>query len=312
MRNRRMFLSLCCVFVCFLLNGCASNENPQGHGINVLDSNENTIELAEKPQRVIALSASLADLWLLSGGEVVGASADTFTERDLGYDLSEVENVGTISEPNSEIIMSLQPDLVICSADLSAHQKLAETLSQAGIPCYAGRIDTFDEYLAVLEDFTNLTDHPEKYTEFGLQQQEEIQKLLDEIPTGQEKRVLFLRASSSKVSTKATGHVVCDILDEAGAINIAAQREGLLENLSLEAIVAENPDYIFLVTMGGNEAAAMQYLEETFSTNPVWSELQAVKNDRFIILPREMYQYKPNAKWSEAYAYLLEILYAQN
>ena len=39
--------------------------------------------------------------------------------------------------------------------------------------------------------------------------------------------------------------------------------------------------------------------------------LTAVKQDRLILLPKELFHYKPNARWGESYAYLAKILYPQ-
>ena len=37
--------------------------------------------------------------------------------------------------------------------------------------------------------------------------------------------------------------------------------------------------------------------------------LSAVQEGRVYVLPRELFHYKPNARWAEAYEYLLAILY---
>ena len=59
----------------------------------------------------------------------------------------------------------------------------------------------------------------------------------------------------------------------------------------------------------GDEAEALAYLEANFESNPAWAGLTAVKNDRVEVLPKELFHYKPNARWGESYAYLAKILY---
>ena len=39
-----------------------------------------------------------------------------------------------------------------------------------------------------------------------------------------------------------------------------------------------------------------------------WLFYEAVKNGNLFFLPKEYFQYKPNAKWDKAYEYALEIL----
>ena len=77
---------------------------------------------------------------------------------------------------------------------------------------------------------------------------------------------------------------------------------------SLEEVIAADPDYIFVTTMG-DEQKALDYLNGLIQQNPAWSELSAVKEDRYVVLPKDLFHYKPNNRWGESYQYLGEILY---
>jgi iron complex transport system substrate-binding protein len=76
----------------------------------------------------------------------------------------------------------------------------------------------------------------------------------------------------------------------------------------MEVIIQEDPDFIFVITMGDSEKA-LQNLKEGIETNPAWKDLSAVKNNRYIVLPKELFHYKPNARWGESYEYVAKILY---
>lgn len=119
---------------------------------------------------------------------------------------------------------------------------------------------------------------------------------------------LFLRAFSTGVKVKARDHVVCDILADIGADNVAAGNPAL-EELSLEAIIAADPQFLFVVTMGSDEEKALAAFDALLASNPAWGTLTAVQEGRVYVLPRELFHYKPNARWAEAYKYLLAILY---
>ena len=80
----------------------------------------------------------------------------------------------------------------------------------------------------------------------------------------------------------------------------------------MEEIILRDPDFIFVTTMGSNTEKALKTLEENLMSNPAWSELTAVKNGKFRILPKELFHYKPNTKWDESYEMLYEILYENN
>ena len=50
-------------------------------------------------------------------------------------------------------------------------------------------------------------------------------------------------------------------------------------------------------------------MEETLGQNPAWQGLTAVQEGRVYVLPRDLFHYKPNARWAESYAYLYELLF---
>jgi iron complex transport system substrate-binding protein len=63
--------------------------------------------------------------------------------------------------------------------------------------------------------------------------------------------------------------------------------------------------------MGNDDALAQKNLKESVESNPAWSSLSAVVNDRYILLPKDKFLYKPNAVWDESYSYLAELLNEQ-
>ena len=79
----------------------------------------------------------------------------------------------------------------------------------------------------------------------------------------------------------------------------------------MEEIIAADPDAILVVTMGASEEQAMAVMAERFESDPAWAGLSAVQSGRYLLLPKELFHYKPNARWGESYAYLAKILYPE-
>ena len=52
-------------------------------------------------------------------------------------------------------------------------------------------------------------------------------------------------------------------------------------------------------------------IENMFRENPLWNELDAVKTGNVYYMDKRLYNFKPNARWAEAYEKLEEILYAR-
>ena len=48
-----------------------------------------------------------------------------------------------------------------------------------------------------------------------------------------------------------------------------------------------------------------------FRENPLWGELDAVKNEKLYFLDKHLYNLKPNARWAEAYELLEDMLYGE-
>ena len=60
----------------------------------------------------------------------------------------------------------------------------------------------------------------------------------------------------------------------------------------------------------GNEDAAMKNINSMLEEE-TWKSLTAVKENRVVILPKDLFHFKPNAKWADAYKYLIDI-FAEN
>ena len=280
-----------------------------GESVSFVDSLGNAVALDGAPERVAVLTSSLADMWLLSGGEV-SISVGESVEREILPDDTLLVDTGAGKRVSAELLVSYKPDFVIGSADIDSQRDVAKTLRAAGIPCALFRVDSFSDYLSVLDILTDITEDKGAYQLFGADIKEKIDALLLSIPDS-EKDILFIRAATSAKSTKAKSadqHFVAEMLSELGAHNIADDAPILLDGLNMESIIAADPDIIFVSAMG-DEAAVREYMDGFFEES-AWSTVSAVKNGECHYLPKEYSQFKPNAEWYEAYLMLWEILYA--
>ncbi len=301
----------CAVLAAVLLTACgasAPSEEPAPSPVAVTFTDALGYEaVIERWDRVVSLYGSFAETWLLAGGQLVGTTSDAIEERQL--DLGEAAVVGTVKEPNLEAVIAAEPDFVILASDIAGQAELHQALADAAIPHAYFRTDTFDEYLSMLELFCSMTGRQDLYQQNGLAVQAQIQEVLDTVAGQPQPTALLLRAYSTGAKAKGDDNLAGVILRDLGADNLVTRHESLLEDLSLEEIIAADPDFILVTTMGSSDEAAMAYMEETFGSNPAWAGLSAVKSGRYVLLPRELFHYKPNARWGESYAYLAKILY---
>ena len=268
-----------------------------------------TPDVQENPaMRVVSLYGSYAEAWQLAGGTLAGVTEDAVSER--GMDLGEhIQIIGTVKEPNLELVIALEPDLVLLSADIASHAAAAQTLEAAGIPCRLLRVDTFTDFAGMMDEFTLMTGRRDIYEELIPPMQAQIDALVARAAAQEHPTVLLLRAFSTGVRVKGRDNLAGVMLEEMGCVNIADRQPSLLEEVTLEAIVAENPEYVLISIMGADIDAALQSVEQTLGQNTAWQALDAVQAGRVYVLPKELFHYKPNARWGESYAYLAHILY---
>ena len=199
-----------------------------------------------RPRRVAALIGSFADIWCLAGGEetLVAAADDTWTQFELA-------------------LLAAEPEFILASAGTSADVELLPLLEQTGIPTAYFDVSTFDDYLTMLELCTRITGCPERYERYGAEVRTQVDEALARAEGREGTTVLYLRASAGGCKVKnSEGSVLGEMLAALGCVNIADSDASLLEELSLEAILAAPPDQILIVLQSNHTEKERAALEE--------------------------------------------------
>ena len=300
---------------CLLLTGCGGDEVQRLDSADIEDTVTFTDDLGRtvcvaRPQRVAAMIGSFADIWCLAGGHKTLAAAANDAWTSFALDLGEeVVNLGAIKEPNVERLFESDPDLILASSNTAADVELLDTFEQAGIPVAYFKVASFPEYLNMLEICTRLTGQAERFMQYGRAVEEQVEAARAQAD-GSCPRVLYVRATGSSCKVKnSRDSVLGEMLSDLECVNIADSENSLLEELSLETILMQDPDYIFMVLQGADSTAAEQVLQQTLLSNPAWQTLTAVKEGRCYMMDDHLYNLKPNARWGEAYEKLANILY---
>ena len=257
------------------------------------------------PQRVISLLGSYGEVWQEAGGTLIATTEDAAQ--------GDVVSLGSHSEPNMELLLALNPDFVILSADTAAHPAVGDLLESAGIPHGYFSMQTWQGYMDMMKTFTQITGRDDLYANAETTVQQPIGECIaaaQSCPDFGKKTALLLRAYVTSVKAKGSeGTVAGPILREMGLVNIADSDSMLTENLTLEAILAADPDYIFAVTMGADQEGAEKMLEDALLSNPAWNTLTAVREGRFVVLDRDLFHLRPNGRWAQSYETIYEIVY---
>lgn len=296
-----------------VLSGCGEKkaESEPSASVSFTDDLGRNVKVNKNPKRVAALLGSFADTWVLAGGNLCAAAKDAWD--DFGLQLNDAVNLGGAHSPSLEALLSANPDFVIASASTSADVEMKESLQNAGITVAYFDVDSFEDYLNMLKICTDITGRKDLYQKNGLDIQKQIEDIKSRFTAAnlseEKKTVLMLRTSATSVKAKGSeGTVLGEMLKDLGCVNIADSDKSLLENLSVERVIAGEPYRIFTVTMGDDTAAATDNLKRMMEENPAWGKLEAVKQNRLNVMDRRLFNLKPNANWAKAYETLTEIL----
>lgn len=293
-----------------LLTGCAPQSAPKDtQGFTFTDDLGREITV-NQPQRVVSLIGSFADIWYLAGGidTLVATTNATWTYYDLPL-REDIVNLGGSKALNLEQLIACEPDLILASCGTDRNVELEETFTAMGLNAAYFSVNSFEDYLRMLKICTQITGHPENYETFGTSVKDRVEAALKR-PDGSRPSVLYIRATGSSCKVKnSEGSVLGEMLAAMDCVNVADQDGSLLEQLSMEAILAADPDYIFVVLQSADPKDAQEILESTLLRNPAWATLTAVENGRYFIMDPNLYNLKPNERWGEAYEKLADILY---
>lgn len=269
---------------------------------------------------VVALMGSFAKTWQLAGGSLVGATDDAFADYDL--DGAEgIASVGDFSSPSLERVLALSPSLVVMSASTagrggtSSQAELAAPLEEAGVPVLAFKVTLFGDYLRMLGTCCGLTGRWDLYRSAGLDTRDRIDRVLADAARAREEQgaaaptcaIMTTYSGGTRVlgSSTQAGAVAADL----GALNVADTAPSLLSDYSLESLIEQDPDFIFVQAMGNTSEAAQRALRDQTEANPAWASLTAVRQGRFVLLDPRLFQYKPLDRWDEAYRFMARSLY---
>lgn len=226
----------------------------------------------ESVQRVVALTSLSADIITrLDQTKLVGMPGSRLLRSEQRFKQVVQVSEGR-SQPNLEKIVALKPDLVVGAKGF--HEQTALKLEQLGIKTFLTEVNSW-------ETLENLT---KTLAEFLKTEPEPLlnsyKSLLNKPLNTQSPSTLVLVSYQPILSPNKTSWCG-DMLKQFNIKNLTAE---LQENspmpgyvsLSAEKILAANPEVIIVVEAGDKTL-------EKFQSQPFWSQLQAVQNQRIYV-----------------------------
>jgi iron complex transport system substrate-binding protein len=275
------------------------------------NSSDEEVIIKKNPQRVIVLQNSLLEIWDQAGGSVIGRVEES--EDKIVENAMSAEIVGTMGAPSLEKILSLQPDLVIVSSSYTAQKEMITSLRQNNIQVIDLDNDLLEDYYKTVRLFTAITEREDLYENHVIDIQKKVDEIVSKAPKDKNYKAVIIFATAKNITVRDSNTMVGEMLKDLNVINItdSVDLEADTKTFSIEKILQEDPDFIFVQTMGSDLEKITERLKSEALDNPAWASLTAVKEDRYIVLPKDLYLYKPNHKYPEAYEGLAKLIYPE-
>lgn len=234
--------------------------------LTITDDLGNTVTIEEEPERVVSLSpANTETLFALGAGERVVGRTDYCNYPEEAAD---VPSIGTYTSPNTELIISMTPDVVFASDYIDdAIRSQVENAGATVIVFSANDIESVEQDILLAGQILNLNEEAQKITT-GME--EEMAKLQEILSANTEEKSAFIDLGD--YYSAGEGSLLGNMLDDIGVRNVAEDTGETWPQLSVEKIIESNPDvYISLYTT-----------PEDLKAISGLSELDCIKNDQII------------------------------
>ncbi|TCR67594.1 iron ABC transporter substrate-binding protein [Bosea sp. BK604] len=187
---------------------------------------------------------------------------------------------GRGNSANLEAVLSLKPDLIVDAGSTGrTYVDLATRVQeQTGIP-YAlldGRFDQIPASYRILGQLLGRSERAEALARWCETTMGTIVQRIARIPAERRPSVYYARGPRG-LETGLGGSINVETLTFVGARNVADTPGNGLAQVSLEQVLAWNPDVIVTID---------QSFAETVRTDPAWAEVRAVRDGRIHLSPK--------------------------
>ncbi len=273
-------------------------------------SGEDELTVTRNPQKVVVLQNSILDLWYLAGGEAIARVDGTTNVPEEAMDLP---SVGSTSGFSLETVIAMEPDLVILSTAFSSHKEIIPALIENNIEYVpiTANMGPYEGFQRNLYLFSKILDRDDIFETRIQEITDEVNYMIQKVATVEKKpSVAILFTSSRSVQLELNNSLTGEIAYMLGYDNIASEAglDGANKvAFSMERLVELDPDFILFTTMGDLEECE-ERLEQDVKSHEAWGTLSAVQEGRIHFLPSDLFMFRPNARYPEAFDYMVRIV----
>lgn len=255
-----------------------TDSTAEGFPVTVTVTPNDQVVIEDRPERIVSLSPTSTEMLFAIGSGDQVVAADEYSNYP-----EEAPRVDGLSgyTPNVEAVLEYDPDLVVLTP---TGEGIVDGLTAAGVPTImldASEVleDTYEQ----IELLGEATGHRDNATELVDDMQTTIDETLATVPQDvKDAGLTYYHELSSSYHSISDRTYLGQIYAAFGLSSIAPDTDDYPQ-LTSEAVVAANPDIIFLAN---TKAEGMD--PETVAARPGWETIDAVRDDQVISLDDDL------------------------
>jgi iron complex transport system substrate-binding protein len=247
--------------------------------IIVTDDTGATVRLAAPATRIVSLAPHITEALFAAGaGErIVG----TVEYSDYPDAAKAIRRVGGYSKLDLEAVAALKPDLIIGwrSGNAGAH---LEKLRSLGMPIYVTQPDRIEDIARSIEHYGRLAGSGAVADAVAQGFRARLAQLRARYG-GRSPVRIFYQVWRSPLTTVSDKQIISDAIRLCGGKNVFGDLVGLAPNVSVEAVLASNPEAIVASGMGEERP---EWLDDWRR----WTQVTAVARGNLFFVPPSIIQ----------------------
>ena len=312
--TKKFLIAICAVSL--LISGCGSekisapvNIEQAQNFATITDDAGRTVNLQQKPTRIVVTSASFLEPLNSVGGVIVGRPD---SKNKMPAWAKDLPSVGAVYQIDVERLLSCAPDLVIVNKGMN--EKLLPVLEENKIPALIVELKTYDDFKRGLKIFSTVSGELELGEKIIRDMDAEIQAIVERVPK-KNLRVAILHSTAQGVTVQLDGSIAGSIVKMFGWENVASDMTPLEKNpdaapYSMETLAAQNPEIIFVTSMGDVDEIKANMLAAV-AENAAWQTIGAIKDNRLYFLPQDLFLLSPGLRYPEAVKTMARLIYPE-
>lgn len=269
--------------------------------VRVTDDLGQVIALKEPAQRIISLYGAYSEiLFAIGAGDklVARTRADRFPPSIL-----DKPSVGTHLRPNMELVLGLQPDLIIHAVGRKHGHEVIRQIQQKGFTVAVFQPRNFTELFSVIDRLGILTGEEANAQGLVKGQSSRLRQIDLRLAQSKDRPKVFFEVRYPNLLGAGQGSIINDVILKAGGLNCLPNEKKLVR-INIETLIEYDPD-VYVVQKG-----PMNRNPGSPESRPNFQVLKAVQQGRVFFVDEYVFS-RPGPRSVEAVEKLAAYLHPE-